>query len=376
MANQVLRFDVTKQKELQVSQTLITGRVGDGGLKAVTLELLGGEQPYNLTGINIVLEVLKPDDHHIVDEDCCTMLDPLNGLARVVFNNEVFTAQGKCKQAFFKLMRGDLVDSTLEFDIDILPNKVEFGINSKDYLSDYEKLKEQLKEAYEQAIENLSNKCDDIDKRIVGQKKIIETYQQAIDAAEKAVESAKNLAIQIINEALVKIISFYSKEEIDAKFATFATKEEFQNSAVHTSGNQSIDGFKDFRQTPTVNSVPVALDQFVSKTVKTTNTTDFTNESSVRFERWGRLVVANFEITNKSANFAGWKNLMAFPKGYTPVSVVGWGGMLTNKSNRNPALAVYVNASGITVMVSTTNLSENQTCSGTVAYFTNDAWPN
>ena len=145
---------------------------------------------------------------------------------------------------------------------------------------------------------------------------------------------------------------------------------------VQTSGNQSVDGFKNFLQTPTVNDVPLTLDCFVSKTVKTTNTTDFTNESLVRFERWGRLVVANFEITNKSANFAGWKNLIAFPKGYTPISLTGWGGTLANKTNRNPALSVYANASGITVMVSTTNLPENQTCSGTIVYFTNDAWPN
>lgn len=148
------------------------------------------------------------------------------------------------------------------------------------------------------------------------------------------------------------------------------------STVVHNSGNESIDGFKDFRQIPTVNDTPVALDRFVSKTVKTTNTTDFTNESLVRFERWGRLVVANFEITNKSSNFAGWKNLMAFPKGYTPISLTGWGGTLANKTNRNPALSVYANASGITVMVSTTNLPENQTCSGTIVYFTNDAWPN
>ena len=148
------------------------------------------------------------------------------------------------------------------------------------------------------------------------------------------------------------------------------------STVVHNSGNESIDGFKDFRQTPTVNNVPVALDRFVSKTVKTTNTTDFTNESSVRFERDGRSVVANFSITNKSANFAGWKNLMAFPKGYTPTSLKDWGGTLANKTNRNPALSVYANASGIVVMVSTTNLPENQECSGTISYFTNDAWPN
>lgn len=154
------------------------------------------------------------------------------------------------------------------------------------------------------------------------------------------------------------------------------TKFPTDGAVVHVSGNESIDGFKNFLQTPTVNDTPVALERFVSKTVKTTNTTDFTNESSVKFERWGRLVVANFAITNKSANFPGWKNLMAFPKGYAPIALRGWGGTLANKTNRNPALSVYANASGIAVMVSTTNLPENQECSGTVSYFTNDVWPN
>lgn len=166
MANQVLRFDVTKQKELQVSQLLVTGRVGDGGLKAVTLELFGEQQPYNLTGINVVLDVLKPDDQHIIDEHCSTILDPQNGIARIVFDKEVFTAQGKCKQAFLKLMRGDLLDSTLEFDIEILPNKVEFGINSQSYLSEYDQLVKDLKAVYANTISDLQTQVGDLKQQV------------------------------------------------------------------------------------------------------------------------------------------------------------------------------------------------------------------
>ncbi|MFP7290830.1 hypothetical protein [Enterococcus hirae] len=178
-----------------------------------------------------------------------------------------------------------------------------------------------------------------------------------------------------MSSILGKIIQL--KENGVPKFLrTHVNAIEGKEELVQTSGNQSVDGLKNFLQTPTVNDTPVALDRFVSKTVNTTNTTDFTNESSVRFERSGRSVVANFSITNKSANFGGWKVLMPFPKGYTPTSLKDWGGTLANKTNRNPALSVYANASGIAVMVSTTNLPENQECSGTVAYFTNDAWPN
>lgn len=140
--------------------------------------------------------------------------------------------------------------------------------------------------------------------------------------------------------------------------------------------NETVTGIKNFQDGLQFQGESVVSDKFISKTVKTTNTTDFTSDSLVIFHRWGRFVIANIEIQNKSDNFAGWKNLIAFPDGYGPASIVGWGGALTNKSNRNPALSVYANANGIQVMAPTTGLPKGQSCSGTVAYFTNDSWPS
>ncbi|MCB8608229.1 BppU family phage baseplate upper protein [Enterococcus lactis] len=147
------------------------------------------------------------------------------------------------------------------------------------------------------------------------------------------------------------------------------------NNTVSLTDPQSVEGLKNFEDGLQLKGISVVQDNFTSKAVTTKNITDFTEDSIVRFERWGRLVIANIEITNKSANFAGWKNLMAFPSGYTPISLVGWGGTLSNKTNRNPALSVYANSSGISVMISSADLPANQRCSGTVAYFTNDEWP-
>ncbi len=147
------------------------------------------------------------------------------------------------------------------------------------------------------------------------------------------------------------------------------------NDTVSLTEPQSVEGLKNFEDGLQLKGISVVQDNFTSKAVTTKNITDFTEDSIVRFERWGRLVIANIEIINKSANFAGWKNLMAFPSGYTPISLVGWGGTLSNKTNRNPALSVYANDSGISVMISSADLPANQRCSGTVAYFTNDKWP-
>lgn len=110
-------------------------------------------------------------------------------------------------------------------------------------------------------------------------------------------------------------------------------------------------------------------------TLATSNTTDFTPESKVIFQRWGQMVVANLYIENKLANFAGWKNLVQFPEGFHPSSMNSWGGALANKTNRNPALTVYANASGIQVMAPTNTLPAEQECCGTIIYFTNDPFP-
>ena len=145
---------------------------------------------------------------------------------------------------------------------------------------------------------------------------------------------------------------------------------------VRATGNETILGIKNFKDGLQIGGISAVTDKFASKSVTTTNTTDFMSGSKVIFYRWGRLVVAQIEISNKNANFAGWKNLMPFPSGYRPITVTGWGGTLTNKSNRNPALSVYANSAGISVMVSSTSLPTDQLCSGCVVYFTNDNWPS
>ncbi len=144
MSNQYLSFDVTKQS---TPQQLITGRQGDSQLKFVTMLLWDGDKniPYDLTGKQVVFEALKPDNTHIVDYEGITILDAPAGLVRYSFNEQVFSVAGTMQQAFFKITHTDsdnnvIADSTLEVAINILENRVEFGINSEDYLSEYDDL--------------------------------------------------------------------------------------------------------------------------------------------------------------------------------------------------------------------------------------------
>ncbi|MBZ5971579.1 BppU family phage baseplate upper protein [Leuconostoc gasicomitatum] len=174
MSNQYLSFDVTKQS---APQQLITGRQGDSRLKFVTMLFWDGDKnvPYDLTGKQVAFEALKPDNTHIVDYEGITILDAPAGLVRYSFNEQVFSVAGTMQQAFFKITHTDsdnnvIADSTLEVAINILENRVEFGINSKDYLSTYDDLIAQVKKKFDDyaaTVQDSINKAQEVHDQIV-----------------------------------------------------------------------------------------------------------------------------------------------------------------------------------------------------------------
>lgn len=191
MSNQYLSFDVTKQS---TPQQLITGRQGDSQLKFVTMLFWDGDKnvPYDLTGKQVAFEALKPDNTHVVDYEGITILDAPAGLVRYSFNEQVFSVAGTMQQAFFKITHTDsdnnvITDSTLEVTINILENRVEFGINSEDYLSEYDDL-----------IVKVKKKFDDY----------AATVQDSIDEAKKVHDEVTDLLKQINDNDIVKKTDF------------------------------------------------------------------------------------------------------------------------------------------------------------------------
>lgn len=132
--------------------------------------------PYDLTGKQVVFEALKPDGTHIVDTAGITILNATGGLARYSFNEQVFAVAGTMQQAFFKITQTDnqnnvITDSTLEINIRVLENRVEFGINSKDYLSEYDDLIAKVEKKFDDYAATVQ---DSIDKAQALHEKIVE----------------------------------------------------------------------------------------------------------------------------------------------------------------------------------------------------------
>lgn len=160
MANQELVYEITKQQNLQPAQQAIYARVGDGGLKVVTVQLKSNNYPYDLTGKNVTFEGVKPDGTRIIDTSGGVVLDPQGGIFRYAFPAQTFTARGQFQQAFFKVMLGDKVDTTIDVEVNVSPNLVEFGINSESYLSEYEQLISELKDKQKAFLADLSEQND------------------------------------------------------------------------------------------------------------------------------------------------------------------------------------------------------------------------
>ncbi|MET1176293.1 DUF2479 domain-containing protein, partial [Paenibacillus amylolyticus] len=81
-------------------------------------------------------------------------------------------------------------DTTLEFKIKVLENKVEMGINSASFISDFENLKTQLKQAYENFLEQIKSDQDATQNIIEGTKTTIQSLQEQLNTLNTKIQNS------------------------------------------------------------------------------------------------------------------------------------------------------------------------------------------
>lgn len=117
--------------------------------------------PFDLTGANIWFEGLLPDGtHRVLDAKNGTILEPTNGQFRFDFPAQAFSVAGSYKQAFFRIVRDGMSVTTLEFDLEVLADKVITGLVPTDYITPFEELYSSLEEILNNADGDLHAKLD------------------------------------------------------------------------------------------------------------------------------------------------------------------------------------------------------------------------
>ncbi|MEK1302089.1 BppU family phage baseplate upper protein [Limosilactobacillus fermentum] len=123
--------------------------------------------PYNLTGTNIWFEGVLPDKtHKILDSNHAVILDATNGQFRFDMPKQAFAVAGSYQQAFFRIVRDGASVTTLEFDLEVLADKVIGGLVPKDWIGPFEEIADQL--------------VDDLHKHTDAADKIIADFQQKV----------------------------------------------------------------------------------------------------------------------------------------------------------------------------------------------------
>ena len=191
--------------------------------------------PLDLTGCNVWFEGLLPKnsagDFRVIDDKGYVALDPTAGRFRFDMPGHAFTVAGSYRQAFFRILKDGNSITTLEFDLDVLADKVIDGLVPRTYISPVEELINEIEAKYQDSADKLTKMISDfVDKFTQSMntlKALGATVQNGLDALEQKIKQdglftqaeadAFKQAIQKeIDEQNTKLNSLESKVNLNA----------------------------------------------------------------------------------------------------------------------------------------------------------------
>lgn len=152
--------------------------------------------PLDLTGCNVWFEGLLPKnsagDFRVIDDKGYVALDPTAGRFRFDMPGHAFTVAGSYRQAFFRILKDGNSITTLEFDLDVLADKVIDGLVPRTYISPVEELINEIEAKYQDSTDKLTKMTSDfVDKFTQSMntlKALGATVQNGLDALEQKIK--------------------------------------------------------------------------------------------------------------------------------------------------------------------------------------------
>lgn len=147
----------------------VQARQFERGMRQVFVNILNEDHtPFDMTGCNVWFEGLLPEnakgDFRVIDDTGFVPIDLQNGQFRFDLPGHAFTVAGSYRQAFFRIVKNGQSVTTLEFDLEVLADKVISGIIPRDYISPLEdvlsqayKLRDDLTSSFASTKANLAN---------------------------------------------------------------------------------------------------------------------------------------------------------------------------------------------------------------------------
>lgn len=170
------------------------------------------DNPFNLTGCNVWFEGVLPDKtHKILDAKHAVILDAQNGQFRFDMPAQAFAVAGSYVQAFFRIVRDGQSITTLEFDLEILADKVISGLIPSDYITPFEDLYDQLEQIVNNADGKLQDKLTEWNQKL---QNLFDTLNKMGTDTQTLLQTLQNRISEL--EEKVKQDGLFTQAEADA----------------------------------------------------------------------------------------------------------------------------------------------------------------
>lgn len=194
----------------------VQARQFERGMRQVFVNIVNEDgTPFDLTGCNAWFEGLLPKTadggFRVIDDDGYVPLDPSAGKFRFDMPGQAFTVAGSYRQAFFRIVKNGNSVTTLEFDLDVLADKVIDGLVPKDWIGPFEDIADQL-------VDGLQKHTDAADKIIADfQKKITDLVNQLNQQGSTTTSMLTELQNRIADlEDKIKSEHLFTEDEAEA----------------------------------------------------------------------------------------------------------------------------------------------------------------
>lgn len=193
----------------------VQARQFERGMRQVFVNVTNEDgTPFDLTGCIVWFEGLLPKtadgDFRVIDKDGYVPLDQSAGKFRFDMPGNAFTVAGSYRQAFFRIVKNGNSVTTLEFDLDVLADKVIDGLVPKTWIGPFEEIADKL-------VDSLQKHTDDADKILADfQKKVGDLIAQLNQQGSTTTSMLTELQNRITDlEAKIKQDGLFTQAEAD-----------------------------------------------------------------------------------------------------------------------------------------------------------------
>lgn len=216
MANMIFNLDLNKNNAIN---PIIFGRLTDGNLRKITVNITNEGEPIDLTGWTIRFEGVTGGHAKIFDVLGVNLLDAKNGKFEYTFSKTAFSATGAYKNAYFAIEKDDKRETTN--DIKIVVEKVA-DLDAKDAETVVTELNKTIA-LINQKYDELNGRVDVYEGDIADLENWLSAQKAEINTIISDTETTFNQKLSEIQEKLdatnqaIENGDFYNKTETDSK---------------------------------------------------------------------------------------------------------------------------------------------------------------